>query len=71
MFQCPTLRVEPYEFANPAGRMGTTVSAPVLDRSVTPPLFLGVIALDTYMDVREQVLGENAMSSTRLDRFVP
>jgi len=62
--------VEPYEFQNPAGRMGTTVSAPVYDRSVEPPLFLGVAAVDIYMDALEKVLGEDAASSTMLERFV-
>ena len=41
--------VEPYEFANPAGKMGSTVSAPVFDRAVTPPLFLGVVAKDRFV----------------------
>ena len=62
--------VEPYEFYNPKGKMGTTVSVPVYDRSVSPPLFLGVAAIDMYMDALEQVLGEDAMSSNMLDRFV-
>ena len=62
--------VEPYEFANPPGRMGTTVSVPVYDRSVTPPLFLGVAAIDMYMDAFEQVLGDDATSKNMLDRFV-
>mmetsp|Transcript_2336 Transcript_2336/g.3623 ORF Transcript_2336/g.3623 Transcript_2336/m.3623 type:complete len:650 (-) Transcript_2336:61-2010(-) len=65
-----TAWVEPYEFTNPAGKMGTTVSAPVYDRSVKPPLFLGVVAVDSYMDTLEQVLGEDATSSTMLQRFV-
>jgi len=62
--------VEPYEFTNPAGKLGTTVSAPVYDRSVKPPLFLGVVAIDIYMDAIERVLGEEATSSTMLQRFV-
>ncbi|KAL7540189.1 hypothetical protein ACHAXR_009925 [Thalassiosira sp. AJA248-18] len=62
--------VEPYEFANPAGKTGTTVSAPVYDRSVEPPLFVGVVGVDMYMDALEQVLGEDATSSTMLQRFV-
>mmetsp|Transcript_11387 Transcript_11387/g.21552 ORF Transcript_11387/g.21552 Transcript_11387/m.21552 type:complete len:729 (+) Transcript_11387:264-2450(+) len=62
--------VEPYPFANPAGKVGTTVSVPVYDRSVSPPLFLGVVASDMYMDAMEQVLGEDATSSTMLERFV-
>ncbi|KAL9179690.1 hypothetical protein ACHAXT_008980 [Thalassiosira profunda] len=62
--------VEPYEFANPAGKMGTTVSAPVFDRSVSPPLFLGVVGIDLYMDALERILGEGAASSAMLQRFV-
>ena len=62
--------VEPYEFANPKGKVGTTVSVPVYDRSVSPPLFLGVAAIDMYMDALEQVSGEDAMSSSMLNRFV-
>jgi len=50
--------------------MGTTNSAPVFDRSVDPPLFLGVVASDVHMDAFEQVLGENAQSSTMLQRFI-
>lgn len=65
-----TAWVEPYAFANPAGKVGTTVSAPVYDRSVTPPLFLGVVAVDSYMDALEQVLGEDATSSTMLQKFI-
>jgi Mg-chelatase subunit ChlD len=62
--------VEPYAFANPAGKTGTTVSVPVYDRSVSPPLFLGVVAIDIYMDAFEKILGEQADSSRMLDRFV-
>jgi len=62
--------VEPYAFANPVGKKGTTVSAPVYDRFVKPPLFLGVVGVDIYMDALEQVLGEDATSSTMLQRFV-
>jgi len=61
---------EPYEFNNPPGKIGTTVSAPVYDRSVKPPLFLGVVAIDIYMDALEEVLGEDATSSSMLQRFV-
>ena len=62
--------VEPYAFTNPAEKMGTTVSAPVFDRTVSPPLFLGVVGADMYMDALEQVLGEDTGSSTMLQRFV-
>lgn len=61
--------VEPYEFHS-GGKMGTSVSTPVYDRSVSPPLFLGVAAVDMPMDDVEQILGEEASSSNMLDRFV-
>mmetsp|Transcript_17970 Transcript_17970/g.32529 ORF Transcript_17970/g.32529 Transcript_17970/m.32529 type:complete len:631 (-) Transcript_17970:1364-3256(-) len=64
-----TAWVEPYRF-HTAGKMGTSVSTPVYDRSVSPPLFLGAVAVDTYMDAIEEILGEDASSSTMLDRFV-
>ncbi len=50
--------------------MGTTVSVPVYDRNVTPHLFLGVVGITLFMSVIEQVLGENATSSTMLNLFV-
>ena len=61
--------VEPYEF-HTGGKMGFSASAPVHDRSVTPPQLLGVATIDMYTDDLEQVLGEDASSSTMLDRFV-
>ena len=64
-----TAWVEPYTF-HTGGVMGTSVSTPVYDRSTTPPHFLGVVALDMKMDEIEEILGEDASSSTMLDRFV-
>lgn len=64
-----TAWVEPYTF-HTSGKMGTSVSAPVYDRSVNPPLFLGVATVDKYMDDLEEILGEDASSSAMLDRFV-
>lgn len=61
--------VEPYEFAT-TGNVGTTVSTPLYDYSVSPPLFLGVVAIDMYMSALEEVLGEDSFSSTMLDRFI-
>ncbi|KAL7545567.1 hypothetical protein ACHAWF_009001 [Thalassiosira exigua] len=61
--------VEPYKF-HTAEAMGTTVSAPVFDRSVRPPQLLGVVGIDMYMDALAKILGEDASSSTMLDRFV-
>jgi len=38
---------------------------------VSPPLFLGVVAVDMHMDALEQVLGEDTSTSSKiLDRFV-
>ena len=64
-----TAWIEPYEFFS-AEKFGTTNSAPVFDRSVNPPLFLGVVASDVYLDAFEKVLEEDARSSTMLQRFV-
>jgi len=64
-----TAWVEPYQFFT-EGKPGTTVSAPVYDRTVNPPLFLGVVGVDFLMTALEEVLGESATSSTMLDRFV-
>ncbi|KAL3826889.1 hypothetical protein ACHAXA_000857 [Cyclostephanos tholiformis] len=61
--------VEPYKFYT-RGVIGTTVSVPVYDRSVTPPLFLGVVAVGWDMSAIKQILGEEATSSTMLERFV-
>ena len=61
--------VEPYAF-HTAGKLGTSASAPVYDRSVHPPQFLGVVTVDMFMDKLEEILGEEASSSKMLDRFV-
>mmetsp|Transcript_6412 Transcript_6412/g.13432 ORF Transcript_6412/g.13432 Transcript_6412/m.13432 type:complete len:665 (-) Transcript_6412:123-2117(-) len=61
--------VEPYpDFST--GKMITTVSAPVYDRNVSPPLLLGVVGIDSYMDALEQVLGVDASSTAMLNRFI-
>ncbi|KAL7479043.1 hypothetical protein ACHAW6_008953 [Cyclotella cf. meneghiniana] len=61
--------VEPYQFYT-GGRNGTSVSAPVYDRSVTPPLFLGAVAVDMLMDDYELALGAEASSSFLLEKLV-
>ncbi|KAL7486189.1 hypothetical protein ACHAW6_012402 [Cyclotella cf. meneghiniana] len=61
--------VEPYKFSL-GGKMGTTAAAPAYDRSVMPPLFLGVPAVDMYLDDYQQALGANVSSSSVLDRFI-
>ena len=61
--------VEPYpDFST--GKMITTVSAPVYDRSISPPLLLGVVGIDSFMDALEQVLGVDASSTAMLNRFI-
>ena len=42
--------------------MGSTVSVPVFDRSVTPYQFLGVVGIDIYLDAIQQVFGDNTTS---------
>lgn len=48
--------VEPYSFASGQG-LGTSVSAPVYDRSVDPPILAGVAALDISISALEDALG--------------
>ena len=52
-----TAWVEPYSFAT-GGVMGTTVGAPVYDRSVSPPHFIGVAATDMTLEYLEQQSGD-------------
>jgi hypothetical protein len=59
-----TTWVEPYEFST--GRvLGTTVSAPVYDRSRNPPLLLGVVGMDVTMNVLDKTLGEPSAQQLR------
>ena len=65
-----TALVEPYRFFSD-GNMGTTVSAPVFDRSEeNHHQFLGVVAVDSHMYALEQAVGEDSSSLTMLNRFV-
>lgn len=48
--------VEPYTYAT-TDVIGTTVSAPVYDRTKNPPLFLGVVGIDLLMDSLTEALG--------------
>ena len=48
--------VEPYAFST-GGGMGTTVSAPVYDRSASPPMFIGVAGIDFTVDFMQEVAG--------------
>ena len=53
-----TAWVEPYAFAT-GGGMGTTVGAPVYDRTLTPPHFIGVAAVDMTVAFLEEQSGSN------------
>ena len=53
-----TAWVEPYKFAS-GDIMGTTVGAPVYDRTLTPPHFIGVAAVDMTVPFLEQQSGSS------------
>ncbi len=53
-----TAWVEPYAFST-GGGMGTTVSAPVYDRSASPPMFIGVAGIDFTVDFMQEVAGDS------------
>ena len=61
--------VEPYEFFN-AKIMGTTVSAPAFDRSVDPPVLIGVVGMDFPMSALDRALGVPLGSTATFDRVV-
>lgn len=48
--------VEPYQYSS-GGILGTSVSVPVYDRSKSPPLFLGVVAVDVSLAALDNALG--------------
>ena len=48
--------VEPYPFAT-SGDFGTAISAPVYDRSVSPNMFIGVIATDFTVEFMKEIVG--------------
>lgn len=54
--------VSPYVFAN-GGSLGTTVSAPVYDRSVEPPVLAGVVGFDFTLAAMERALGKESAKS--------
>ena len=61
--------VEPYEFAT-GGVLGTTVSAPVYDRSTEPALFVGSVGFDFTLAAMDAAAGSEAGSQEVLDRVV-
>lgn len=48
--------VAPYEYSTGSG-MGTTASAPVYDRSVNPPILIGVVGYDFSFAAMQRALG--------------
>lgn len=40
-----------------SGLLGTTVSAPVYDRTTSPPLFLGAVGIDMFISALDMALG--------------
>ena len=52
-----TAWVEPYEYDD--GSMGTTVGAPCYDRTVSPPVFIGVAAVDFKVDQMQAIAGNS------------
>lgn len=66
-----TAVVEPYLFSSSGGgtddaQYGTTVSAPIFDRSVTPPLFLGVAGVDADMKALTEAFGGDDPSGSKI-----
>ena len=63
-----TAWVEPYKFSS--GIWGVTVSAPVYDRSKSPPLFVGVVGVDNTLEVFNRLLQEDGEDATFLESIV-
>jgi len=61
--------VDPYPYAT-GNVMGTTVSAPVYDRSVSPHLLVGVVGVDFTMAAMDTALGVSAGSRETLQKLV-
>ena len=62
-----TVWVDPYSFAT-GGVNGSTVSAPVYDRSLSPPLLLGVVGINFPLSAAYKALGID--DPTALDQTV-
>jgi len=61
--------VDPYLYSD-GYTLGTTVSAPVFDRSVEPPVLVGAVGLDIPMSVMDKALGVDAGSRETLNKLV-
>ena len=64
-----TAWVEPYPFAS-GNILGTTVSAPVYDRTKNPAIFLGVVGIDFPLTAVDRVIGNAMGSQDSIDRIV-
>ena len=64
-----TAWVEPYPFTS-GNILGTTVSAPVYDRTKDPSLFIGVVGIDFPLTVIDRVVGNEMGSQDSIDRIV-
>lgn len=60
---------EPYVFFN-AKFVGTTVSAPVFDRSMDPPVLVGVVGMDLPMSALDRALNVSVGSTATFERVV-
>ena len=56
---------EPYTFSG-TGFLGTTISAPVFDRTGAEPRFIGVVGMDMYINVLENALGQSDADGRRI-----
>lgn len=64
-----TAWVEPYVFTN-NGERGVTVSAPAFDRSVDPPILIGVVGMDVLTEALDRALEVETGSSDTYERIV-
>lgn len=63
-----TAWVEPYLYM-PGNILGSTVSAPIYDRSRNPPIFLGVAGIDVRLVTITQVYGDEAGATAELEKL--
>jgi len=61
--------VEPYTFKSD-GKLGTTVSVPVFDRSVTPYVRVGVAGIDVYMEPLQAIMKDRNVTEWMKNDFI-
>lgn len=62
--------MEPYEYSTGEGLFGTTISAPVYDRTTDPPTFIGVAVVDVWNSALEKALGVSSGSDKIVEAIV-